>query len=55
MEWWYILIIVWGLFVVWMIYEMKTAPLMPDNYNEDLRTAEIMEQTKKANKNFTGS
>lgn len=36
MEWYWYLIIILGLSLAYLIYAIKTAPLMPDNFDENL-------------------
>ena len=48
-EAWHIVLGVYGLCILWLVYEFFTAPIMPEDYDLSLEEKELWKDLKKRN------
>ena len=51
MEWWKIILGIWLLGQLWIIYEICTAPTMPDDYDLSIEEEDILKDIQSRNDN----
>ena len=51
-EAWHIVLGVYGLCILWLVYEFFTAPIMPEDYDLSFEEKELWKDLNKRNDNF---